>query len=110
MRTGQSGGCSGQLADLPSSMQRSQPGVPVHKASDFFFFFSDSLRMFWVATHKSSPKILEEILMTWKIAGADIFAPLSIKPPSDSHRIHKFEEPLSLIAETSCSSLLKSTL
>lgn len=39
MRTGQSGGCSGQLADLPSSMQRSQPGVPVHKASDFFFFF-----------------------------------------------------------------------
>ena len=39
MRTGQSGGCSGQLADLPSSMQRSPPGVPVHKASDFFFFF-----------------------------------------------------------------------
>lgn len=40
MRTGQSDGCSGQLAALPTSTRTSQPGLPVRKASVSGFFFS----------------------------------------------------------------------
>lgn len=95
MRTGQSDGCSGQLAVLPTSTRMSQPRLPVRKASVFvfFFFFSNSLHIFSVARQRSSLKILEEIPLTWKIAATDIFPQLSSKPPGGSCRIHKFEEP-----------------
>ena len=93
MRTGQSDGCSGQLAALPTSTRTSQSGLPVRKASVLVFFFPNSLHMLSVAMQRSSLKILEEISLTWKIAAADIFTQLSSKPPSGSCRTRKFEEP-----------------
>lgn len=59
VRTGQSDGCSGQLAALPTSTRTSQPGLPVCKAS--VFFLPNSLHMS-VAMQRSSLKILKRFL------------------------------------------------